>query len=306
MNSKNKLLGIGFAFFGLTALITGIIFINSPPEDSGGYLWSDSRNAFVFIIIGAMFFFEGIGIIVKGREKARKNKIKGKNMNLIYSGKTKDVYDLGRNYLLKFKDSATGSLETGKFDPGENQIIGQIEGKGKAGLAVSKFFFKKINAEGFPTHFVSCDIEKAEMVVKPAVMFGKGIEVICRFKAYGSFVRRYGDYIKEGTELDSLTEITLKDDERGDPLVTREILSALGILTAEEHDILVDLTRKISGVIKSALAEKGLELIDLKLEFGRNKDGRIMLIDEVSGDCMRVFKGGESVSPVELEKIITA
>jgi len=225
-------------------------------------------------------------------------------MNLIYNGKTKDVYDLGENYLLKFKDDACGNAETGEFDPGENQIIGKIEGKGRAGLAVTKFFFEKINAAGFPTHFVSCDVEKSEMVVKPAAVFGKGIEVICRFRAYGSFIRRYGDYIKEGAELDSLVEITLKDDERGDPLVTREILSALGILTAEEHDVLADLTKKIAGVIKSALTEKGLELIGLKLEFGKDRDGKIMLMDEVSGDCMRVFKNGESVSPVELRRFL--
>jgi phosphoribosylaminoimidazole-succinocarboxamide synthase len=228
-------------------------------------------------------------------------------MNLIYTGKTKDVFALDDgNYLLRFKDDATGSLETGRFDPGENQIIGKIDGKGKAGLSVSKFFFEKINAAGFPTHFISCDALKAEMIVKPAVIFGKGFEVICRFKAFGSFIRRYGDYIKEGAELPAVVEITLKDDARGDPPITREALAALGILTVEEHDILVDLTKKIADVIKSALAEKELELIDLKLEFARDKSNQIMLIDEVSGDCMRVFKSGKSVPPVELERIITA
>jgi phosphoribosylaminoimidazole-succinocarboxamide synthase len=224
-------------------------------------------------------------------------------MNLIYNGKTKDVYDKGDGtYLLKFKDDACG--ENGVFDPGANQIIGQIEGKGKAGLAVTNFFFKRINAAGYPTHFVSCDVEKAEMTVKPATIFGKGVEVICRCKAFGSFIRRYGDYITEGAELPALVEITLKDDVRGDPLITWDTLAALGILTGQEHDILVDLTKKISGVIKSALAEKELELIDIKLEFGRDKGGKIMLIDEVSGDCMRVFgKDGKSVSPLELERI---
>jgi phosphoribosylaminoimidazole-succinocarboxamide synthase len=227
-------------------------------------------------------------------------------MNLIYKGKTKDVYDLADgNYLLRFKDDACGNPETGEFDPGENQTIGQIAGKGKAGLSVTKFFFERINAAGFPTHFVSCDAEKAEMTVKPATMFGKGVEAVCRFKAFGSFIRRFGDYIEQGAELDSLVEITLKDDERGDPLVTRDILGALGILTGEEHDTLVDLTREISGVIKAALDEKGLELIDLKLEFGKDRDGKIMLIDEVSGDIMRVFKDGKSVSPVELRRLLT-
>jgi len=227
-------------------------------------------------------------------------------MNLVYKGKTKDVYDLGDgNYLLKFKDDACG--ENGVFDPGANQVIGEIKGKGKAGLKLTDFFFKRINAAGYPTHFVDCDVDKAEMTVKPATMFGKGVEVICRYKAVGSFVRRYGQYVTGGEPLDSLVEITLKDDERGDPLITRDALAMLNILTGEEHDTLVDLVKKISGVIKSALAEKGLELIDLKLEFGRDKDGKIMLIDEVSGDIMRVFdKDGKSVPPLELERIATA
>ena len=227
-------------------------------------------------------------------------------MNLVYKGKTKDVYDLGDgNYLLKFKDDACG--ENGVFDPGANQVIGEIKGKGKAGLKLTDFFFKRINAAGYPTHFVDCDVDKAEMTVKPATMFGKGVEVICRYKAVGSFVRRYGQYVTGGEPLDSLVEITLKDDERGDPLITRDALAMLNILTGEEHDTLVDLVKKISGVIKGALAEKGLELIDLKLEFGRDKDGKIMLIDEVSGDIMRVFdKDGKSVPPLELERIATA
>ncbi|MCL2696693.1 MAG: phosphoribosylaminoimidazolesuccinocarboxamide synthase [Oscillospiraceae bacterium] len=228
-------------------------------------------------------------------------------MNLIYKGKTKDVYELADgNYLLRFKDDACGSPETGEFDPGENRIIGKIDGKGKAGLRLSDYLFSRINAAGYPTHFVSCDTEKAEMTVKPAAIFGKGVEVICRYKAAGSFVRRYGGYAAEGQALDALVEITLKDDERGDPLITREALAALGILTGEEHDTLALLVKKISGVIKDALAEKELELIDIKLEFGRDRSGGIMLIDEVSGDIMRVRdKNGVSVPPTLLEKIVT-
>ena len=107
-------------------------------------------------------------------------------MDKIYQGKTKDVYRLpDGNCLLQFKDDACG--ENGVFDPGANQTIGEIKGKGKAVLQLSDFFFKKINAAGFPTHFVDCDIDKAQMTVKPATMFGKGIEVVCRYCAMGSF-----------------------------------------------------------------------------------------------------------------------
>jgi len=225
-------------------------------------------------------------------------------MRLLYQGKTKDVYKLdNENYLMQFKDDACG--EDGVFDPGANQIGLTIDGKGKAGLRVSDFFFKKINESGYPTHFVSCDIEKAQMTVRPATMFGNGIEVICRYKAFGSYIRRYGQYIKEGTPINKLVEITLKDDNRGDPLITRDSLAALNILTGEEHDTLVKLVKNISDIIKTEIEKKNLELIDLKLEFGRDSKGKIMLIDEVSGDIMRVFRNGKSISPLELTETLT-
>jgi len=229
-------------------------------------------------------------------------------MKQLYQGKTKDVYKLpDGNYMLLFKDAATGV--NGVFDPGANQVGLTIEGKGKAGLKLTDFFFKKINEAGYPTHFISCDVERAQMVVKPAMMFGamfgNGIEVICRYKAFGSFIRRYGQYVEEGTPLDALVEITLKDDERGDPLITKDALIALNIMTEDEYYELVNLTKRIVSVIKNLYAEKGLELLDIKLEFGRDQNNQIMLIDEVSGDVMRVCKDGKSVCPLELTEIMT-
>jgi phosphoribosylaminoimidazole-succinocarboxamide synthase len=226
-------------------------------------------------------------------------------MKQIYDGKTKTVFEAeGGNVVLRFKDDACG--KDGVFDPGENQIGLTIAGKGRAVLALSAFLFGKINALGYPTHFVSCDVEKSEMTVKAATFFGSGVEVLCRYRAAGSFVRRFGDYIKEGEVLEPpVVELTLKDDERGDPPITKRIAIALGILTEEEYYTLVRLVVDISGVIKSECAAKGLELIDLKLEFGRDKSGQIMLIDEVSGDIMRVLDAdGKSVDPIELTKIL--
>ena len=134
-------------------------------------------------------------------------------MNLVYTGKTKNVYDMGDgNYLLEFKDDVTG--ENGVFDPGANTVGLSIEGMGKICVRLTDFFFSKIAAEGIPTHFVSADVDKAEMVVKPAELFGKGLEVICRIKAVGSFFRRYGDYCEEGQDLDYFVEVTLKDNDR--------------------------------------------------------------------------------------------
>ena len=219
-------------------------------------------------------------------------------MNLIYEGKTKNVYDKADGtYLLKFKDDVTGT--DGVFDPGANTVGLSIEGMGRGGLRLTEYFFKKINDAGFPTHFISADIEKAEMTVRPAKVFGKGLEVVCRYRAVGSFLRRYGGYAEEGRYLDALVEITLKDDARDDPPITRETLEMLGILTGEEYETLKGLTKRISGIIKGALAEKGMELYDIKLEFGR-VDGGIVLIDEIAGGNMRVYKDGSIVDPLDL------
>ncbi|MCL2401570.1 MAG: phosphoribosylaminoimidazolesuccinocarboxamide synthase [Oscillospiraceae bacterium] len=225
-------------------------------------------------------------------------------MKKIYDGKTKTVYQLDDgNYLLKFKDDATGT--DGVFDPGANTVGLSIEGLGQAGLRMTEYFFRKINDAGFPTHFVKADIAKAEMTVLPAKMFGKGAEVICRYRATGSFMRRYGEYIEEGAPLPALVEVTLKDDDRGDPLITRDALDTLGILTCSEYDKLKDLTQKITGLIKTTLESKGLELYDIKLEFGRAEGSNgIILIDEISGGNMRVYKDGKIVEPMELVRLI--
>jgi len=223
-------------------------------------------------------------------------------MKHVYEGKTKTVYDLENgNYLLKFKDDATG--ENGKFDPGANTVGLSIEGLGKGGLRLTEYFFKKIASEGIPTHFVSADIAKSEMIVKPAAFFGNGLEVICRFRAVGSFLRRYGMYAKENQKLDALVEVTLKDDDRGDPLITKDALDMLGLLTYEEYDILKDLTKKISNIIKNEIGFKGGELYDIKLEFGRI-NGEIALIDEISAGNMRVYKDGKIVEPLDLVDLI--
>jgi len=223
-------------------------------------------------------------------------------MKLIYEGKTKDVYDLENgNYLLKFKDDATGT--DGVFDPGANTVGLSIEGIGRGGLRLSEFFFRKIDEAGYPTHFISADIEKAEMTVLPAEKIGKGLEVICRYRAVGSFLRRYGMYVREGQALDALVEITVKDDERGDPPISRDTLEMLGIMSTEEYSALRHLTKRISSVIWDELEVKGMELYDIKLEFG-SIDGDFVLIDEVSGGNMRVYRDGELVGPMELVKYV--
>lgn len=227
-------------------------------------------------------------------------------MQIVYKGKTKDVYDKGDgNYLLKFKDDVTGT--DGVFDPGANTVGLTIDGAGKSGLKLTEFFFEKINTAGIPTHYVDADVDNATMTVRPAEAFGKGVEVILRYRAVGSFYRRYGKYCSEGDHLNAYVEVTLKDDERNDPLITDEALEMLGIMTKDEYRLLADLTRQIGAIVKTELAKKGLELYDIKFEFGRiGADRQIALIDEISGGNMRAYRGDEYIEPLRLEQIMLA
>lgn len=225
-------------------------------------------------------------------------------MKMVYKGKTKNVYELENgNLLLKFKDDVTG--ENGVFDPGANSVGLSIEGSGKANLRMTKFFFEILKEKGIPTHYIDANIEEVSMTVKPATLFGKGLEVICRYRAVGSFIRRYGMYAKEGQALDGFVEFTLKDDARQDPPITEDALIMLGILSAEEYLVLKKLTKKIADIIKEELAKKNIELYDIKLEFGRAKENyEIVLIDEISGGNMRAYKEGKYIEPLALEKLI--
>ena len=224
-------------------------------------------------------------------------------MEKIYHGKTKDVYKLkDGNYLLKFKDDVTVD-EEGNFDPGANVAGLTIEGVGNAELRLTKFFFEKLKEKGIETHYIDADLENTTMTVKPAQMFGKGLEVILRYKAVGSFIRRYGDYIEEGAELDAFVEISLKDDERGDPFINKDALVMLKILTPDEYELLVSDTKKIAAVVRDELAKKGLTLYDIKFEFGRC-DGKVVLIDEISAGNLRAYKDGKHIGPLDIEKIM--
>lgn len=224
-------------------------------------------------------------------------------MKLTYSGKTKDVYQLeDGNVLLQFKDDVTG--EDGVFDPGANTVGLTIEGAGKSGLRMTQYFFEKLAEDNIPTHYIAADLDHVTMTVKRATMFGKGLEVICRFRAVGSFLRRYGMYCEEGQALDAFVEVTLKDDDRQDPPISEDALAQLGILTHEEYATLKLQTQQISGLIKAEMAKKELDLYDIKLEFGRDSEGQIMLIDEVSGGNMRVYEGDTYIPPMDLEKLL--
>ncbi len=224
---------------------------------------------------------------------------------LVYVGKTKNVYALDNgNYLLKFKDDCTG--KDGVFDPGENSVGLTIDGVGDVNLRMSVYFFEKVNAAGIKTHYVSADLNDTTMEVLAAKPFGKGLEVICRHKAVGSFYRRYSDYCAEGADLPAYVEMTFKNDEKGDPLVTKDGLICLGVMTDEQYDAIKEMTQKITQIVADDLKEKGLVLYDIKFEFGYDADGKVMLIDEIASGNMRVYKDGEYIDPMTLSKLFFA
>ena len=224
-------------------------------------------------------------------------------MELVKTGKTKDVYKLqDGNYLFKFKDTVTGHAP-GQSDPGGNKVVGTVVGVGSAALKMSAFYFELLKKLNVSTHYVSADFEKNEMVVRPAAAFGKGLEFVVRYKAVGSFVRRFGLYCKEGDELPKVFEATLKDDDRDDPPVTGEIIAALKLLTPAQYEEIRNETIKICDIVKDDLKVRGLELIDIKIEFGW-VDGKIALIDEISPGNMRVYQNGKKLDYLTLSNLI--
>ena len=226
-------------------------------------------------------------------------------MKHVYTGKTKDVFALDNgNYLLKFKDDCTG--KDGVFDPGENSVGLKIDGVGDVNLRMSIYFFEKLNAAGIKTHYISADLADTTMEVIPAKPFGKGLEVICRHKAVGSFYRRYSDYVEEGADLDAYVEMTFKNDAKGDPLVTKDGLIALGVMTDAQYDATKEMTQKITAIVADDLKAKGLILYDIKFEFGYNADGEVILIDEIASGNMRVYKDGQYIDPMTLSKLFFA
>lgn len=223
-------------------------------------------------------------------------------MKLLYEGKTKNVFDLENgDYLLKLKYSVTG--KGGVFDPGENTEGHSIEELGRQSLRLTKHYFEILKKMDIPTHYLNADLKDVNMTVKPAKLFGNGVKFICRYRAVGSFLKRYGQYVDKGKVLDGYIETTLKDDERKDPPINKETLKLLGIMTKDQYKTCKKLTKKIAKIVKKDLGRKSLELYDIKLEFGI-VDGKVALIDEISAGNMRVYENEEMVDPMKLSDIV--
>ncbi len=222
-------------------------------------------------------------------------------MKKIYQGKTKDVFALDNgNYMLKFKDDVTGT--DGVFDPGANTVGLSIAGVGNINLRMSVYFFELLKKLGVATHYVSADLNATTMEVLPAKVFGKGLEVVCRRRAVGSFYRRYSEYVAEGAILPSYVETTFKNDAKDDPLVTKDGLIALNVMSDKQYEDVKAMTQKITAVVNDEMVKRGMELYDIKFEFGYSGD-KVILIDEIASGNMRVYKDGKYVEPMTLSKL---
>ena len=117
---------------------------------------------------------------------------------------------------------------------------------------------------------------------------------------------RYNEYVEEGADLPAYVEMTFKNDELGDPLVTKDALVALGVMSDKQYEDIKEMTQKITQIVADDLKEKGMVLYDIKFEFGYAPDGSVMLIDEVASGNMRVYKDGQYVDPMTLSQLFFA
>ena len=218
-------------------------------------------------------------------------------MRLVYSGKTKDVYEDGPYLVFHFKDAVLG--RKGREDSGGNEVIGEKAGKGSLVLKQTEFFFRLLEGNGIKTHFVErIDDRKARFLKTERIP----LEVIYRELAYGSFLRRYKGWVKPFQRL-GIVEFTLKDDLLDDPLIAEEAITALGISNREEVEAMKKTTRKVAEILREFFSSKGLQLVDFKLEFGR-LNGGLIVIDELSGDTMRVARDGKILTLEELSEVV--
>lgn len=206
----------------------------------------------------------------------------------LYEGKAKKVYATNdENYcIVSYKDDATAFNGLKK---------GIITGKGAINNRVTNYLMQMLEKNGIPTHFVK-EISDRETVVKKVSIVP--LEVIVRNIAAGSLAKRLG--LAEGTKLNStVLEFCYKNDDLGDPMVNEYHIYAMGFATEKEVELISDYSLKINRILSDYLKDLNIELIDFKLEFGKTKDGTIVLADEISPDTCRFW---DSVSGEKLDK----
>ena len=197
---------------------------------------------------------------------------------LIYEGKAKKVFshdDLDKVFI-EFKDDATAfnALKKAKF-----------EGKGKLNCLISSRIFELLNKSNIPTHFLELKNENTMIAQKIKVI---PLEIVLRNTAYGSLCKQ--TTIKPGTVLAKpLIDIYLKNDELNDPIITKDRIELMNILSSKDLDLIIDLTLKINLILKSFFKSIHLQLVDFKLEFGYDFKNNILLADEISPDNCRLW-----------------
>ena len=223
-------------------------------------------------------------------------------MTPLYRGKTKDIYAHGQNtYEIRFTDRVTVN-DAGEIDPGGNNTSDLLlEGQGYACLSMTASIFDHLARNGIPTHMVSYNLDNLSMIVRKASTFTPGLEWVCRWKATGSYVRRYHSVpgVQDGMPLPfPVHEITLKDDAGGDPMIVPDSIVALNMISRNQLDELVALNAKTMSLLHDFFREKGLDLWDIKIEWGQDAEtGSLLLIDEVSANGCRAFdKNGERIT----------
>ena len=218
-------------------------------------------------------------------------------MELVYRGKTKDVYAKTPGSLhLVFTDRVTKN-DAGEIDPGGNNLAEEtIPGQGEACLLMTSAIFNEINEKNIArTHMLSFDLTSLSMDVMRAKLFTPGLEWVARWVCTGSFLRRYAMVpgVKDGMRLPApVFEVTLKDDTAGDPPIVPSALVALGIVDARIMDELWAKNQAVMGAIRDMFTTRKLDLWDIKIEWGLDENGSPLLIDEVSPGCCRAFKAG--------------
>ena len=201
-----------------------------------------------------------------------------KCLNQLYEGKAKKVFctDDPEVYLVRYKDDATA---------GNGAKKGTIRGKGAINNLVTNHLMKMLETKGIPTHFIEQLSDRETLVKKVEII---PLEVIVRNVAAGSLAKRLG--MEEGTKLShTVLEYCYKDDALGDPMVNEYHIAALGAATPDELQQIADYSFKINEILTEYLKEVNIELIDFKLEFGRDSNGKVILADEISPDTCRVW-----------------
>ena len=196
----------------------------------------------------------------------------------LYEGKAKKVFktDNPNEFIIEYKDDATAF---------NGEVKGSIGGKGVINNKMTGVIFTMLQEKGIPTHFVKI-LSENEQLVKAVTIFP--LEVIIRNTAAGSICKRLG--LEEGLKLDSpIFEFCYKNDYFGDPVINDYHAIAMKLATAEEIAVIREMTFKINEILKAYFLERGINLVDFKIEFGKTNDGQIVLADEISPDTCRFW-----------------